>query len=435
MYALEELGWSDQLTTDFEPHFVEGLAPARVAVQHRGVYILYSAFGELRATVTGRLEHVAAGAGELPAVGDWVAAAVRADEGAATIQAVLPRRTKFSRKVTLGAAEEQVLAANIDTVFLLSSLNEDLNLRRLERYLAMAWESGAQPVVVLTKTDLSDDVAGQTLQVESVAYGVPVHPISSITGDGLALVRSYLAPGRTVALLGSSGVGKSTLVNTLAGEELLAVSEIRESDGEGRHTTTFRQLVLLPEGGLVLDTPGLREIQLWESADGLGETFGDIEELAAQCRFSDCAHGTEPDCAIRAALDNGTLDYGRWTSYRKLQRELAHLERRLDKRLQSEERKRWIRSRRRGARANAREAQGPLAAGRVNQPPATLAAPAVTVPVNSQSAAASSVSPPFGMRASDPTTVFESATDAGSAVPSTRSYVWPSIVAAVISPS
>ena len=196
MYALEELGWSDQLTTDFEPHFAEGLAPARVAVQHRGAYVLYSALGELRATVAGRLEHVAAGAGELPAVGDWVAVAARPDEGAATIQAVLPRRTKFSRKVTLGAAEEQVLAANIDTVFLLSSLNEDLNLRRLERYLAMAWESGAQPVIVLTKTDLSDDVAGQTLQVESVAYGVPVHPISSITGDGLALVRSYLAPGQ-----------------------------------------------------------------------------------------------------------------------------------------------------------------------------------------------------------------------------------------------
>ncbi len=244
-----------------------------------------------------------------------------------------------------------MLAANIDTVFLLTSLNEDLNLRRLERYLAMAWESGAQPVIVLTKTDLSDDVAAQMLLVEAVAYGVPVHPISSISGDGLELVQSYLTPGTTVALLGSSGVGKSTLVNTLAGEELLAVNEIRESDGEGRHTTSFRQLVVLPEGGLVLDTPGLREIQLWESADGLGETFGDVEELAAQCRFSDCAHRTEPGCAIQAALDNGTLDDGRWASYTKLQRELAHLERRLDKRLQSEQRKRWAKT---GAEGRAR---------------------------------------------------------------------------------
>ena len=351
MYALEELGWSDQLSTALEPHLAGGLAPARVAVQHRGAYVLYSTLGELRATVAGRLEHAAAGAGELPAVGDWVAVAARPDEGSATIQAVLPRRTKFSRKVTLGAAEEQVLAANIDTVFLLTSLNEDLNLRRIERYLAMAWESGAQPVIVLSKTDLSGDVAAQTLEVESVAYGVPVHAISSLTGDGLELVRSYLAPGQTVALLGSSGVGKSTLVNTLAGQELLAVNEIRESDGEGRHTTTSRQLVLLPEGGLVLDTPGLREIQLWESADGLGETFGDVEELAAQCRFSDCAHRTEPGCAVQAALDNGTLDDGRWASYNKLQRELAHLERRLDKRLQSEERKRWVKA---GAEGRAR---------------------------------------------------------------------------------
>ena len=341
MYALKDLGWSDQLTTDFEPHTAAGLVPARVAVQHRGEYVIYSELGELRATVAGRIEHEASGAGDLPAVGDWVAVAARPSEGTATIQAVLPRRTKFSRKVALTASQEQVLAANVDTVFLLTSLNEDLNLRRIERYLALAWESGAQPVIVLTKTDLADDPARHVLDVEAIAFGVPVHTISSLTGDGLDLVRSYLLPGKTVALLGSSGVGKSTLVNTLAGEELLAVSEIRESDGEGRHTTTARQLVLLPEGGLVLDTPGMRELQLWESADGLGETFTDVEELAAQCRFSDCAHRTEPGCAVQAALEDGTLDYGRWASYKKLQRELAHLERRVDKRLQAEERKRW----------------------------------------------------------------------------------------------
>jgi ribosome biogenesis GTPase / thiamine phosphate phosphatase len=347
--ALQDLGWTDSHTTDFEPHAADGLVAARISEQHRGAYIVLTELGELRADLAGRLSHEAAGAGDLPAVGDWVAVAPRPGEGAATIQAVLPRRTKFSRKVAMAAAEEQVLAANVDTVFLLTSLNEDFNLRRLERYLTLAWESGAQPVIVLTKTDLCPAVELRVLEVEAIAFGVAVHPISSVTGDGLDLVRSYLAPGRTVALLGSSGVGKSTLVNTLAGEEILATQEIR-ADGEGRHTTSHRQLVLLPEGGLVLDTPGMRELQLWESADGLEETFEDVAELAVRCRFTDCAHRTEPGCAIQAALDDGSLPFGRWASYQKLQRELAHLERRLDKRAQSEERKRWARA---GAEARA----------------------------------------------------------------------------------
>jgi ribosome biogenesis GTPase len=341
LYALTDLGWTDSHTTDFEPHAAAGLSPARVSEQHRGAYVVLTEEGEIRAEAAGRLSYEANGFGDLPAVGDWVAVALRPAEGAGTIQAVLPRRTKFSRKVAWSATEEQVVAANVDTVFLLSSLNEDLNLRRLERYLTLAWESGARPVIVLTKTDLCAAVELRVAEVEAIAFGVPVHPISSITGDGLELVRSYIEPGKTIALLGSSGVGKSTLVNTLVGQELLAVKEIRESDGEGRHTTTHRQLVPLPEGGLVLDTPGMRELQLWESAEGLGETFADIEELAAQCRFNDCAHDTEPGCAIRAALGDGTLELGRWLSYGKLQRELAHLERRLDKRARSDERKRW----------------------------------------------------------------------------------------------
>ena len=351
MYALPDLGWTDSHTIDFEPHAAAGYVPARVAAQHRGAYVLFSEGGELRAETSGRLSHEAAGAGDLPAVGDWVAAAVRTDESAATIHAVLPRRTSFSRKVALQATEEQVLAANVDAVFLLMSLNEDYNLRRLERYLTTAWESGSQPVIVLTKTDLCPGYELRVLEVEAIAFGVPVHAISNLTGDGLELVRAHLAPGRTVALLGSSGVGKSTLVNTLAGKELLATREIREDDGEGRHTTTHRQLVLLPGGGLVLDTPGLRELQLWESSDGLSETFSDVEELAAQCRFSDCAHRTEPGCAVQAALEDGTLSFARWASYKKLQRELAHLERRLDKRLQAEERKRWAKA---GAEGRAR---------------------------------------------------------------------------------
>jgi ribosome biogenesis GTPase / thiamine phosphate phosphatase len=357
LYALPDLGWTDSHTIDFEPHAAAGHVPARVGAQHRGVYVLFSERGELRAETAGRLSHEAAGAGDLPAVGDWVAARLRPDEDAATIHAVLPRRSSFSRKVALAASQEQVLAANVDAVFLLMSLNEDYNVRRLERYLTAAWDSGAQPIVVLTKTDLCPQFELRVLEVEAIAFGVPVHAISSLTGEGLDLVRTHLARGRTIALLGSSGVGKSTLVNTLAGEELLATREIRAEDGEGRHTTTHRQLVLLPGGGLVLDTPGLRELQLWESADGLSETFGDVEALAAECRFSDCAHGTEPGCAVQAALESGALPFGRWASYKKLQRELAHLERRLDKRLQAEERKRWAKA---GAvgRARARAKRG-----------------------------------------------------------------------------
>ena len=331
---LQELGWSDQLATEFEPHAVEGLAPARVAVEHRGGYVLYTEAGELRAEVAPRLRSRASGRADFPAVGDWVAV------GDGYIHAVLPRRTKFSRKVAQAEAEEQVVAANVDVVFLVTALGLDFNVRRLERYLIMAWESGAQPVVVLTKCDLDEDVDAARAEAEAIAFGVPVVATSAVTGTGLDELRAHIVPGQTVALLGSSGVGKSTLVNRLAGRDLLKTQELR-SDGRGRHTTVHRELILLPGGGLVLDTPGMRELQLWESDEGVAQAFSDVEELITLCRFADCAHRTEPGCAIHAAIASGTLPEERYASYEKLRRELHYLEIRLDKRARSEERKRW----------------------------------------------------------------------------------------------
>ena len=337
---LHRLGWNDHFDNAFTPFAREGLVPARVSAQHRGMYIVWTEHAELATEVTGALRHGAAGFGELPAVGDWVAVRELPGEERAVIHAVLPRRSAFSRKVAWSRTEEQVLAANIDVVFLVTSCNADLNLRRLERYLTMAWEGGARPAILLTKADLCGDVDDVVRQVETVALGVPVHPLSSVTGEGLEALAPYLEGDATVALLGSSGVGKSTLVNRLLGAEHLKTQEIR-ADGRGRHTTSHRELILLAGGGLIVDTPGLRELQLWESSTGLEDSFKDVAELASQCRFSDCRHETEPGCAVREAIAAGTLPAERLDSFRKLEAELAHLERKQDKRLQSLEKKKW----------------------------------------------------------------------------------------------
>jgi len=331
---LESLGWDASFVDAFDPHKQEGLAPARVAVEHRSEYVIYTEHGELRAELAGRLRH----GDEHPAVGDWVAVALRPSEGRATIHAVLPRRSAFTRKVAWAETKPQVVAANVDVVFVVCGLDANYNVRRIERYLTLAWESGAQPVVLLTKADLCDDVDPRVFEVESIAFGVPVHAVSAPHGDGLETVRSYVPAGRTAALLGSSGVGKSTLVNALVGEELLATQGLRD-DGRGRHTTSHRQLVPLPEGGLVLDTPGMRELQLWDADEGMQAAFADVDALAAQCRFADCAHREEPGCAVRAALAGGTLDVERFESWGKLQRELERLARKQDARARSESRK------------------------------------------------------------------------------------------------
>lgn len=340
MLDLTTIGWTDDLAEHFRAVATPEAIAGRVAVPHRGAHDVLTGVGELRCDVAGRLYDEAGSPAELPVVGDWVVVVPRPDEEAGTIVAVLPRRTRFSRKTAWQATEEQVLAANIDVVFIVTSLNEDLNLRRLERYLILARESGAQPVLLLTKSDLAVEVAARVAEVETIAFDIPVHAVSSRTGDGLDEVLSYLAPGVTAALLGSSGVGKSTLANALLGEELLATREIRD-DGRGRHTTTRRELVQLPGGGLLIDTPGMRELQLWSADDGLEEAFEDVTSLFEHCRFSDCSHESEPGCAVKEALASGTLAPERWQSYLSLQAELAHLERRLDKRAAAEDRKRW----------------------------------------------------------------------------------------------
>jgi ribosome biogenesis GTPase len=341
---LAQLGWDPAIEDQFAPHAADGLEPARVAVEQRGAYLLYTERGERWAELSGRLRHAAGERGELPAVGDWVAIADPDGAERALVQAVLARRTKFSRMAATDGADvvEQVVAANVDVVFLTAGLDGDLNSRRLERYLTLGWESGASPVVVLTKSDLCEDLEGALLEVESVAIGVPVHPVSNVTGEGIDALAVYLTEGRTVAALGSSGVGKSSLVNRLAGEELMATGDLR-ADGRGRHTTTHRQLLLLPGGGLYLDTPGMRELRLWESEEGLASTFDDVTEAAARCRFTDCSHEREPDCGVRAALADGTLDRERYDSWRKLQNELRWLAVKQDARLRSEARKEWRR--------------------------------------------------------------------------------------------
>jgi ribosome biogenesis GTPase len=334
--TLDALGWDDRFEEAFARHAAEGLRPARVAAEHRGGYVVRGEDGDLRAGVRGRLRDGALLAGGLPAVGDWVAVLPQPGDRA-VVEAVLPRRTAVVRKTAMLEADEQVLVANVDTLFLVSDLVRDLNPRRLERYLAVAYESGAEPVVVLTKLDLCVD-ADAVLTAEAVAIGVPVLALSNVTGEGVDELRQRLRPARTFALIGSSGVGKSTLINRLAGEDLFPVGGVRR-DGRGRHTTRHRELVALPGGALLVDTPGLRELQLWEGdVDG---AFADVLALAERCRFADCAHVHEPDCAVRAAIVSGELDGARLASYRKLQREVAATESRRDQRVRIERKRRW----------------------------------------------------------------------------------------------
>lgn len=339
--ALTDYGWTDALQADFEPFAAQGLIAGRIVVQQRGGYRLVTAQGEIDARASGALMKATSDA-ERPTAGDWVAVEPRPGETTALVHHIVPRRTAFIRKASGPRGGAQVVAANVDVALLVASLNSDLNLRRLERYLATTYESGAEPVIVLTKADLTQDVARRAAEVEAIALGAPVLSLSSKTGEGLGALSVHLRPGRTAVLLGSSGAGKSTLLNALAGEHRMDTGEIREADERGRHTTTHRELVRLASGALILDTPGMRELGLWEAEAGVAQTFADIEALAERCRFRDCGHGAEPGCAVRAAITAGELDPDRLRSFEKLQAELAFEHRKADPRAATENNKVWI---------------------------------------------------------------------------------------------
>ncbi len=347
------LGWDAGWDEAFEPFADGGRRPARVVAVHKETAIVRGDVGGDRpATVTGRFRFDALSASDFPAVGDWVALEPT-DAGAgagdpAVIAAVLPRRTAFvrsaadaSRRTAGNLADEQVIAANVDIAFLVAGLDGDFNLRRLERYLAVAWSSGVTPVIVLNKADIARELEERLVAVAAIAPGVPIVVLSALTGDHVTDLMPYLGLGQTSVVLGSSGVGKSTLVNTLLGEQRQATSDVREDDSRGRHTTTHRELFGLPGGALLIDTPGIRSLEVAGADEGVDTAFDDIAELALACRFSDCRHQDEPGCAVGRAIADGTLGEDRLVSYRKLERELAHAERREDPRARAAELKRW----------------------------------------------------------------------------------------------
>ncbi len=347
------LGWDAGWDDAFQPFAAGGRRPARVVAVHKETAIVRGdASGDRSATVSGRFRHEALASSDFPAVGDWVAlepaGAGAAPDDAAIIVAVLPRRASFvrsaadaSRRTAGNLADEQVIAANVEIAFLVAGLDGDFNLRRLERYLAVAWASGVTPVIVLNKADIARDLESRLVEVASVAPGVPVVVLSALTGDHVTDLAPYLGRDTTSVVLGSSGVGKSTLLNTLLGDQRQATGEVRDDDSRGRHTTTHRELFALPGGALLIDTPGIRSLEVAGADEGVDTTFDDIFELATQCRFSDCRHGGEPGCAVGRSIAEGTLGADRLESYRKLERELAFAERREDPRARAAEAKRW----------------------------------------------------------------------------------------------
>jgi len=334
MGALEDFGWDDGWRVSWEGIADAGMVPARVIAVHRDAFVVWTAEGERTAELSGRLRHRAGDEAERPAVGDWVGVRLSPGDGASLLQEVLPRRTHLARKVPGPLTAVQVVAANVDVVVIVAGLDGDYNPRRLERALVLAWDGGAQPVIVLNKSDLAEDVAADVADAVTVAGDAPVHPVSALDAAMLDVLAPYLRPGRTMALLGPSGVGKSSIVNRLVGGEVLATAAVRDWDARGRHTSVHRQLLVSPSGGLIIDTPGMRELQLWDSDDSLDETFADVLEFAPGCRFRDCRHESEPGCAVKAAIEASGLPADRYESYLKLRSERESLDKQRDERAQ-----------------------------------------------------------------------------------------------------
>lgn len=336
---LSQYGWNSYFDKNFQ-QYKDSYNVGRVALQHKASYRIYTERGEMKASLAGKMFFHCENS-ELPVVGDWVLIQYIPGENEAIIHGILERKTKFSRGAAGDKITEQVIATNIDTVFIITGLDNDMNLRRIERYLLLTWESGSNAVILLSKADLCSDVEEKIQEVQAIAFGVPVIAISAHQQKGIEDLYTYIRKGETIVFLGSSGVGKSTLVNCLIGEEKQKVREVRKFADRGKHTTTHRELILLPSGGIIMDTPGMRELQLWSSESSLSNTFDDIEELAQGCRFRDCQHEFEPGCNVQEAIDNGELDFKRLKNYQKMQREILYVERKKDKVTASNSKAKW----------------------------------------------------------------------------------------------
>lgn len=340
---LSDLGWSSFFELNFDKYKNQGLLAMRIIRENREKYIACGEHGEYNCEVSGKFRFHTVTKSQFPAVGDWVVTSVIENEMKAIIHAVLPRKTAFSRKVAGPITEEQVIAANIDTVFIITGLDLNYNLRRIERFLSIAWESKVLPVILLNKADLCPEAELRKIEVESIAIGVDVYTLSATQNVGIDILKKYIQKGKTIAFLGSSGVGKSTIINSLLGTEQVKVNEVSELGSRGRHTTTYRELFVLSNGGMIIDTPGMRELQVWGEEEGLKHVFDDIEKVSLNCRYRNCSHQNEPGCAVQIAIHNGTLDPKRLESFLKMKREFAYLEDRQTMKASAIEKANWKR--------------------------------------------------------------------------------------------